>query len=773
MDFEKCIKRIEKYLSKPDVQPVLIDVQNQTDLGKLSSYFDIGRNKVISLSKYCREDEFPRLEDFFTEVKQSPNTSIVKGLTVFLRLLGEKELNKRINELLGMTPKAHVIVITYQCERYIEIPNRHLSKNVWRLDGDADIIPELYFCKSDLLLPATIQYTNGLQNLLLAIENMSVSKVYLLTNKTKANYPEALYSITDINDAYDILTLKDIATKKLSKSLGTKAQWNYALKKLQKYDSWYSLIKAEVGDPENLDKFLAEQPQMSLAECWLYFISLKLYGAKNNPYFNEAVSTAKSQKQLIANLYQNILKKNFADSDYWDYYESRKRILRQLKVQNDEVELTSYCEWVKSKGKNAIFYLTDVSQQEKEAIFVCLDAYGQDYKREKLLVVLQKIYPDLYFYLQPYNFQNLLLNQYFQEYKYQKVINKLFPEFYQTVLDQAEKREYNLILEPRASNIEKLTGPNTKLYFVDAMGVEYLSYIKTICTQLQLSLNIKVCRAELPTITEKNDEFYKQWDGKKENIKELDDIKHHGKHGYDYYHHSKLPIHLIEELDDIHQGLKNIQAELVTGKADKAVIIADHGASRLCVLYDKENIWEMAQKGEHSGRCCLKSEIDEQPTYAADAGDYWALANYDRFKGGRKANVEVHGGATLEEICVPIITIRYSDKQIGVAIKSVGEDNITDIPEITVSYRKKAVIDIFMTEEQPDINVKVYGKHLADNGCYDAVRLEGKSNYYRVNMPGVKRAGDYEMDVYSGDNLIAEKLPFVVKKEGQQERKLL
>lgn len=37
-------------------------------------------------------------------------------------------------------------------------------------------------------------------------------------------------------------------------------------------------------------------------------------------------------------------------------------------------------------------------------------------------------------------------------------------------------------------------------------------------------------------------------------------------------------------------------------------MIADHGASRLAVLHDTENVWEMAEKGQHSGRCCPKSE---------------------------------------------------------------------------------------------------------------------------------------------------------------------
>ena len=37
---------------------------------------------------------------------------------------------------------------------------------------------------------------------------------------------------------------------------------------------------------------------------------------------------------------------------------------------------------------------------------------------------------------------------------------------------------------------------------------------------------------------------------------------------------------------------------------------------------------------------------------------YTILADYGRFKGSRKANVEVHGGASLEEVLVPVITLK-------------------------------------------------------------------------------------------------------------------
>ena len=79
-------------------------------------------------------------------------------------------------------------------------------------------------------------------------------------------------------------------------------------------------------------------------------------------------------------------------------------------------------------------------------------------------------------------------------------------------------------------------------------------------------------------------------------------------------------------------------------------MISDHGASRLAVINNQELSYEMAESGKHSGRCCPKSETDTQPECATESDNYWVLANYGRFKGSRKGDVEVHGGATLEEV---------------------------------------------------------------------------------------------------------------------------
>ena len=175
----------------------------------------------------------------------------------------------------------------------------------------------------------------------------------------------------------------------------------------------------------------------------------------------------------------------------------------------------------------------------------------------------------------------------------------------------------------------------------------------------------------------------------------------------------------------------------------------------------------MAEKGEHSGRCCPKSDIDEKPEYATDAGDFWALANYDRFKGGRKANVEVHGGATLEELCVPVIELSILDKNLRVYFLPVNSSKVDfeKIVEIEVSFRKKAALKIFATSAIQDVNIAVNGTY------YEAMPIG--NNFYQVEMADIKKAGTYYADIRSGDTTIAEKVPFVVKREGQRERDIL
>ena len=61
-------------------------------------------------------------------------------------------------------------------------------------------------------------------------------------------------------------------------------------------------------------------------------------------------------------------------------------------------------------------------------------------------------------------------------------------------------------------------------------------------------------------------------------------------------------------------------------------------------------------------------------------------ASYDRFKGGQPANVEEHGGGTLEEVIVPVITLSMPTDEIEVQVE-------TKIVEY--SFKQQPVLKLF------------------------------------------------------------------------------
>lgn len=768
MSLNQYIQKIDRYLSKDEGLPIVVDVQNEADQTELVQHYHVGKNELILASKYCAPDEMPRYEELLNDLATLDGVMIVTGVTSYLKLDGEQELQRFMRKLLSMSIKGHVVFITYQCKRYLPLCDQRIARRIVVVENSEKKVPDIVFTDPSIPLPQKYEAVKGMENFAAMAEARPADTMYVVTGKSKEAFPYSLYNITSLQNAYDALLLKDDSTRVLPEEIGTSAQWSYAMKLFEHKSNWADVIDDELGGHTMLEHIFSNYANFSADRKWLYFIALKLFGAKNNWCLTTAARKANSVNDFEKQMYRSILDKSIDDNDFWEYYESRKVVLQQMG--NPSSELTSYCKVVFSKGVNTICYLTDNTQKEQETIFAFLDQYGLKLDRNRLMDILSKVYPALYQYLLPYRFGNALLDQYFQDYKYQKVINKILPEFVSQVEDQAEKREYNYILAPRTSVIESLNRKEAQLYFMDAMGVEYLGYILSVCRDLNLIASIKVCVSELPSITSRNKEFLELFaDARYQTvtIKDIDDIKHHGKYDFDFYNNSKLPIHLIKELEVIRTVLEKIRNDLAESPLQRVFMIADHGASRLAVLHDTENVWEMAEKGQHSGRCCPKSDVDQKPDFAADAGDFWALANYDRFKGGRKANVEAHGGATLEELCVPIIELTYMSEKPEIALMPVDSETfvIGNIPEIEVSFRKKAALKIFSTVSLQNVSLSV------DGVFYLATDIG--NNCYRVDMSELKKQGTYYADVCSGDNVIAEELPFIIKKEGQKERSLL
>lgn len=757
MNLDVCIKKTERYLRSDDYSPRLVNVQNPEDLSAFVARFNVGENKFLSVVSYAKKDCGPILEDLYNDLAHLEGNVFVTGLVTWMRLQGDTAVRRELRNIAYQTYNAHIVVLCYQASSFLSFDDIRLKRLVYAIEGDSASLPEIILSPMDFPVPISESCYEGIETIPDIIEKKNSGRIYIKTEKTKENYPYSTLSILEEKDAFTALRNRDKSTNALSPDLGTEDQWLYALNELNKIGSWSDVFKRNFGTSANFSLIANAWTSFDEKQKWLYFIALKMIRDEKNWCLNTAVSNSKSVGQFVRNVYRCLLNIETDDPSFWDKYSEWKNL---LKFYGAEKETNDYLQVIKSKEEKAIYYLTDRTKREKERIFELLSEYGDKYTKRDIMEILSHVYPDLYYYLMPYKFKNETLSLYFQDYKFQKVINKIFPEFLDVVEKQAKKREFNFWLSPRAEKIEHLNRKNSMLYFVDAMGVEYLSFILARCKANGMLANVTVCRCELPSITKFNKEFLESFTNIAPDIKRLDDIKHHGEESFNYQN-TKLPFHLIRELEIIDDVLQEIHNRLLDGAIDRAYIISDHGASRLAVIYEHENQWEMASRGEHSGRCCPVNEADVQSEYVTESNGFWVLANYDRFKGGRKANVEVHGGASLEEVTVPIIEFTLAPDDYEVTIQS-------KLP-IEVSYRKKAELKIFSKTKLENVTVSVNGVKMTDK-FYDAEPLG--NNIYLIHMPDLKEKGMYSMTVFSNKNQIAE-LEFTVEKEGSREKSIL
>ena len=101
--------------------------------------------------------------------------------------------------------------------------------------------------------------------------------------------------------------------------------------------------------------------------------------------------------------------------------------------------------------------------------------------------------------------------------------------------------------------------------------------------------------------------------------------------------------------------------------------------------------------------------------------------------------MEVHGGASLEEVIVPIITFSLNDSSFVVTI--------VDGEKIKADYKKGIMVNLYVNKTIRDTLTIGY-----ENKRYQSERID--DNHFKVAIPDIKRAGTYPADVYLGNDLV-------------------
>ena len=736
------IQAVNKYLTSDVKTPfflVVDDGQYVSIKNKLSEL----ELSFVKVSDYCsHDDKLPDIDSLLERLKTadrnaSDNKLVVVGLGEYLALLGNSEAANVFSQLkdlnIGSTKTILLLRgVTTQINS-LQTDPRFDRRRVCILDkADCDL-------SFTLAVPSIgLPTLRGIKALLTKLEDGVCGNVVV---NTQVNLDNALFTVHKIKDSYEGVRFTAHGFN-LPRSCGNDEQWAELLEELTQSDGSLDAIFEKNGFDGTLETDLYTRVAGFEYRNWLYFLLLKSRSdSLSNGYLRFVLDSTNRFDDFKANVLNAIIEVPHTDKRFDKFYAERSLLMEKF----PESDIADFVVNNRKNIPESIFKLTDGTKTEREEVVAWVSQCG-------MIPQIAYIYPALADYLKKYIFNcgglSNLLTEYFDDYKGQKVHNTLETDFIEKVEKLAISRDYNR-LPTRNEIIDGMNKNDTYLYWLDALGVEYLAFMLKLARRRGLSISINIARAALPTITSINRDFYDAWQGgSKEKNDELDETKHGDAGGYNFQNNI-LPIHLAKELEIITGVIDKAATELALRHYKCFLIVSDHGASRLAVLRRKEEQYETDTKGEHSGRCCKLFEPYDLP-FAAEENGYLVLADYGRFKGSRAANVEVHGGASLEEVVVPIIELTLKDSDITVAL--VEEF-------VTVDFRRGTEITLFSNYPLKDVSVVLSGKR------YTASQLD--SNHYKVALPDTKRAGNYTADVYAGDNLIGKVLIKAQAKSGK------
>lgn len=386
-----------------------------------------------------------------------------------------------------------------------------------------------------------------------------------------------------------------------------------------------------------------------------------------NSYLNSILADCLDYSHL--RLYREIAISIFVDTNDVDMIRDRKLLLNALdeRYKLPEADLTNLKELTLEMTKRDI----------DKAIVLCSGRFDFEkelfinwFKVEKLsLNQMKSTYPDFVAYMEDITIEGWI-NNYIQAYKQAKVKDK-YTDDIRNFIQEKNANENSFFNWYNSNDFEKsielLSSDNPdKIYWIDGLGIEYMSLIKYLIDNSQFKvLRFLVAKTGIPSNTEFN-----KFEGATK-IEILDKYIHNNLYEY--------PKTIYKEIDIV----KSIFKDILNQPLDTTVaIVSDHGLTALSRLVNSK---KYSAKASHEGRYIKlnNEEVVEDQDYIRfqKGSDFYKIA-LSHGSLNTKPVREVHGGCTPEEVLVPYILI--SNKE------------VTDINKIKV-----ATIEKRMNKEQP------------------------------------------------------------------------
>ena len=350
---------------------------------------------------------------------------------------------------------------------------------------------------------------------------------------------------------------------------------------------------------------------------------------------------------------------------------------------------------------------------------------------------IKNLFPELYAYLLPSSIKtgkgNGWTNEYFQEYCLSKVGNQETGSLAKKLKELNGSQVSFETWRDGFKTVKTLMHNRQDIdiyYWIDGLGVDWIPFMTQVIDKHKADgvfLNeIYVAASELPTVTSVNktklDELA---NGKLEKIGDVDKFAHTQK---------TYPAYLVKEFRIVEDAISKVLS-LYNGK--KIAFVSDHGISYMAQFGAGLNL--AGVETDHAGRCghWLKGSAQTDNNYIVlDDGQTLCSLNNNSLSAKTPMGQGAHGGATPEEVLVPIIIVSNQKNANAYSAKLQSSEIVASSPVVRYTIKGLSSIDTpFMTYNDVD-----YALHNIGGDVYESERLNLVNTSTRI----ILHIGDFK-----------------------------
>ena len=659
------LDELKKFLQRDKGQrtfsPVrFINVDSLSEWFEMKNLLSMLTTDFIFLSSYCAgDDTFPNLRKLRDDLRQDTRTVCILPLSELLRVNPDQaaqEINLFLNLHRGEVYSFRIYFLMYRLKSFflsLKITDTRKKNCVLISNSEAADDYSLTIIRRSMQLKTSGERVDSFKQYLQYWEKAPNAALTLYTENAIYLQDKKFFDdVKVIATAFDLLRHHYDLPAELKRNFGREEDWQQLAELIAATGDFEQAFCKELaidGFGTSAFKNFGERERF---QRWLIWLRCKL---KNSGYAARCAKKSSSPEGFITQIYELIF--SFADEKSFDELcEERREILSLMKILPPE----SFLERVRQADKRlALKILTDNSHAEQLLVFETLQKFRLN-EFDAVREILQRVFPVLAKYLSGAGNEIFTAEQaeYFRRYRWLKVTNHLTEDFNRRVTELAWNAGRNIYaLKSRNELVGEEYSDDTAIFFVDGLGAEYLNFLAADFATLgeNFSVKYRVGRCNLPSVTENNKDFLQGKNVSCE-ILDLDTLKHTN---------LNYPENILGELEFLATLKEKVLRALDVYK--KIILCSDHGTSRLAVLARQtkfDNAFPAQGRQVYkSGRFADAMEGDEKIfSTVLEYDGKIIFADYSRFIQKGSSGSEVHGGATWEEILVPVITIERREK---------------------------------------------------------------------------------------------------------------